>query len=160
MAPIRNPSATSSVKFFTGLTPPPSPKAKRVRKIRWYLDQRGQMSTSRPTLVKRQRVWRWSDDVDRDLLDVTDPRFHIFSATTLPELLAFLPACQEFANQDFEYLQATGQIYYAVEKHPKTFTNIDEATAAWEACREKVKSRVMLATADPESAQWFTLPNV
>ncbi|KAJ7791294.1 hypothetical protein B0H14DRAFT_2625151 [Mycena olivaceomarginata] len=110
---------------------------------------------SSPTLVKRQREWCWSDDVNRDLLDVTDPRFHIFSATTLPELLVFLPACQEFAN-----LQATGQIYYAVEKHPKTFTNIDEATAAWEACREKVKSRVMLATADPESAQWFTLPNV
>ncbi|KAJ7694505.1 hypothetical protein B0H14DRAFT_3530646 [Mycena olivaceomarginata] len=46
------------------------------------------------------------------------------ASSTLPELLVFLPACQEFANQDFKYLQATGQIYYAVEKYPKTFTNI------------------------------------
>ncbi|KAJ7787815.1 hypothetical protein B0H14DRAFT_3505026 [Mycena olivaceomarginata] len=46
------------------------------------------------------------------------------ASSTLLELLVFLPACQEFANQDFEYLQATGQIYYVVEKYPKTFTNM------------------------------------
>jgi hypothetical protein len=39
----------------------------------------------------------------------------------------------------------------------KTDRSSDETTAAWEACREKVKSHVMLATKDPENAQWFTM---
>ncbi|KAJ7817175.1 hypothetical protein B0H14DRAFT_3474806 [Mycena olivaceomarginata] len=106
-----------------------------------------QSSPSNITLVRRR-----PKGVD---VDPTDIKFHIFSANTLPELVAQLRQCLEFVSVNFESLQSTREIYYSVEFHPKMFDNLDEAAKVWEGARESVGSRIMLATWNTDRALWF-----
>ncbi|KAJ7835680.1 hypothetical protein B0H14DRAFT_3461226 [Mycena olivaceomarginata] len=127
MAPTRTESDQSSPLS----SPQSSPsKSARPKKIKWYLNQRGHMCQSHITLVRRR-----PKGVD---VDPTDIKFHIFSANTLPELVAY-----------------TREIYYSVEFHAKMFDNLDEAAKVWECARESVGSRIMLATWNTDRALWF-----
>ncbi|KAJ7709124.1 hypothetical protein B0H14DRAFT_3525328 [Mycena olivaceomarginata] len=105
------------------------------------------MCQSRTTLVRRR-----PKGVD---LDPTDIQLRIFSANALPELVAQLPQCLEFATVDFQSLQSTREIFYSVEFYPRMFDNLDEAAEVWERSRESVQSRIMLATWDTDRALWF-----
>ncbi|KAJ7813722.1 hypothetical protein B0H14DRAFT_2604633 [Mycena olivaceomarginata] len=145
MAPTRTKSARSSPQS----SPQSSPsKLARPRKIKWYLDQHGHMCQSRQsstTLIRRRPKG----------VDATDIQYHIFSADMLTELVTYLPQCLEFAMVDFQSLQSTGEIFYSVEYYTRMFSNLDEASEAWERSRGSVRSRIMLATWDTDHALSF-----
>jgi hypothetical protein len=56
-------------------------------------------------------------------MDSTDPHARIFSANTIPELVALLPQCLEFAG-NFEAYSRENEIFYAVQHIQKMFTTL------------------------------------
>ncbi|KAJ7811911.1 hypothetical protein B0H14DRAFT_3479325 [Mycena olivaceomarginata] len=149
MAPTRT---VKPPKFFAQLSPPTSSKkASGPKKIKWYLDQRGHMSQSRSALLYLRKL------AHLDNMDSTDPHARIFSANTIPELVALLPQCLEFAG-DFEAYSRENEIFYAVQHIQKMFTTFDEAADIWEKTREYHPNRVMLVTRSHDRAYWFGVP--
>ncbi|KAJ7801660.1 hypothetical protein B0H14DRAFT_3489317 [Mycena olivaceomarginata] len=130
MAPTRTESDQSSPLSSPQSSPSKSARTQKNQMVPGSAGPYVPKPTSSITLLDGgQRVLTWTP---------TDIKFHIFSANTLPELVAH-----------------TREIYYSVEFHPKMFDNLDEAAKVWEGTRESVGSRIMLATWNTDRALWF-----
>ncbi|KAJ7813060.1 hypothetical protein B0H14DRAFT_2605372 [Mycena olivaceomarginata] len=150
------------------LTPPPTPKKpSRPKKIKWYLDQRGHMSQSRQDLrhipIQKLTLPAYlgqisciSGSCNHLEFDSTDPRAKIFSANTIPELVALLPQCLHFEGG--VDLQSTDSVFYAVHNTRQIFLTFDAAAELWADTRKYHPNSVMVVTPDHDYAYWFGIP--
>ncbi|KAJ7699478.1 hypothetical protein B0H14DRAFT_2649126 [Mycena olivaceomarginata] len=141
------------------LTPPPTPKKpSRPKKIKWYLDQRGHMLQSQQDLrhipIQKLMLPAYLGSCTTSNSIPPTPRAKIFSANTIPELVALLPQCLHFEG-GVDLLQSTDSIFYAVHNTQQIFLTFDAAAELWADTRKYHPNSVTVVTPDHDYAYWF-----